>query len=175
MVAELGPARPTSLVFRCWKSWQKTFQDVHCRDEPRTAACPAAGTRSSEGHNGDGDGADEAFAGYSHYPGWKEYKNTSEEYLYKNNFVKKWYPLANLIRPKKYPKINKPCNVLDNYLPWRQRMVNAKREKLWKSKYRYILNLPNELVYNYQKSFAKNGEFSGSQYFDIKTFLVGLA
>lgn len=118
-----------------------------------------------------GDGADEAFAGYSHYPGWKEYKNTSEEYLYKNNFVKKWYPLANLIRPKKYPKINNPCSVLDNYLPWRQRMVNAKREKLWKSKYSYILNLPNELVYNYQESFAKNGEFSGSQYFDIKTFL----
>lgn len=118
-----------------------------------------------------GDGADEAFAGYSHYPGWKEYKKTNERYLYKNNFVKKWYPLANLIRPKKYPKINSPCSVLDNYLPWRQRMVNAKREKLWKSKYRYILSLPNELVYNYQESFAKNGEFSGSQYFDIKTFL----
>ena len=60
MVAELGPARPTSLGLRCWKSLQKTFQDVHCRDEPRTAACPAASTRSSEGHNGDGDGADEA-------------------------------------------------------------------------------------------------------------------
>ena len=119
-----------------------------------------------------GDGADEAFAGYSHYPRWKRFINTKYNQPYfKNKTIEKLYPVANKINKTKYPKITSPIDQLSNYLRFRTRMKRDLREKLWKPKYRFLLGLPNEVLYNYESKFQDLNPFSRSQYFDTKVFM----
>jgi asparagine synthase (glutamine-hydrolysing) len=119
-----------------------------------------------------GDGADEAFAGYSHYQGWLKHIDNHKDY-FKNDVVRKLYPYAQLINSKRYPKRENIIDSLSNYTRYRTRMNPSFREKLWKADYRYLVDLPNELSYNYETEFKKNSKFSRSQYCDIKVFMPG--
>lgn len=119
-----------------------------------------------------GDGADEAFAGYSHYQHWLNYINsTGNKNFYKNNTVERLYPIANKLNPNKYPKLLKPSDELSNYMRYRSRMNNSLREQLWKPEYKFLVDLPDEVEQNYKAEYQKNSEFSRSQYFDIKVFM----
>lgn len=119
-----------------------------------------------------GDGADEAFAGYSHYPLWYKYiKSPGNKIFFKNSTIEKWYPLASKLNPKKYPGLSKPSDNLQNYLRYRSRMSDSFREQLWQPQLRFLVDLPDEIEQNYALDYKKNSEFSRSQYFDIKVFM----
>ncbi len=119
-----------------------------------------------------GDGADEAFAGYSHYPLWLDYISEHDpKSVFKNATVAALYPLANKLHSKRYPKLNRPSDALSNYTRYRSRMQDSVREALWQAPYRYLIDLPDELDLHYADAYRNQGEFSRSQYFDIKVFM----
>jgi asparagine synthase (glutamine-hydrolysing) len=117
-----------------------------------------------------GDGADEAFAGYSHYPLWLEFTKQRKHY-FNNPSTEKYYPVLNRLFSGRYPKLSSPTDDINNFLRFRTRMPLNERENLWKPQYRFLLNLPNELEYNYDTVFQETVESSRSQYYDIKVFL----
>lgn len=117
-----------------------------------------------------GDGADEAFAGYSHYPLWLDYI-TKNRVNFRNQRIEKLYPILSKFYSSRYPKLKAPSDDLSNYLRYRTRMDASEREALWRPSYRYLIDLPNELNYNYQEEFLKIGKFSRSQYFDSMVFM----
>ncbi len=117
-----------------------------------------------------GDGADEGFAGYSHYPKWYNYIN-ADKLFFPNSFIEKSYPTLNKLHPKRYPNLSKKADFIENYLPYRMRIRKTDREQLWNSQYRFLLDLPNEIIQNYQDSYRKITPFNRSQYFDCKVFL----
>ncbi|KGE86626.1 MAG: asparagine synthase (glutamine-hydrolyzing) [Flavobacteriaceae bacterium] len=119
-----------------------------------------------------GDGADEAFAGYGHYPLWlKKINRHQPNNVFKNNIVASLYPLANKLYPKRYPKLAKPTDKLSNYLRYRSRMDDRSREQLWQAPYKFLIDLHDEIEFLYGEDYREQSEFSRSQYFDIKVFM----
>jgi asparagine synthase (glutamine-hydrolysing) len=117
-----------------------------------------------------GDGADEAFAGYSHYPLWLEYINKNK-INFNNSRTEKIYPILSKLYSSRYPKLFSPPDDLSNYLRYRTRMNAKVRENLWKAPFRYLIDIPDELKYNYEEEFLNNDKFSRSQYFDSLVFM----
>lgn len=117
-----------------------------------------------------GDGADEAFAGYSHYPKWIDYIKNNKPY-FNNPSIEKYYPILNKVNSNRYPKLPRASDDLNNYLRYRTRIGSNQRQNLWKPEYKFLLNLPNELEYNYGSRFREISEVSRSQYFDAMVFM----
>ncbi|GHB37231.1 asparagine synthase (glutamine-hydrolyzing) [Mongoliitalea lutea] len=119
-----------------------------------------------------GDGADEAFAGYGHYPIWlQKISSHQSNAVFKNKTVAALYPLANKIYPKRYPKLSLPFDDLAYYLRYRERMDSTFREQLWKNSFKFLIDLPNEIENLYGDRFRDQNKFNRSQFFDIKVFM----
>lgn len=119
-----------------------------------------------------GDGADEIFAGYSHYGHWYHFINSPNNQVYFESKYKEWlYPIAHQLHKTKYPQLTKPSDEFSNYMPYRSRLSSQKREQLWRPLYKFLIDLPDELELKYKQRFLEHDEFRRAQYFDVKIFM----